>query len=210
MADILGIAAAGAGFLALAGQVLDGITKLQGFIAAVDSAPREIHDLCHELEIFRGLLGEAGRRVQESAPVGINGSHLKDAFAHCEKMRGHAESVLRRLEVNINKSKSTSALKYPFRRKEIECMLLGIERGKTSLLLANQSFESYVMPFWNVCIAWYRGHWPLQEPCISKTCRTVWRAWLANRPTAQDPRRDCPGRVNDVGKRLPHTKTCSS
>ena len=97
MADILGIAAAGAGFISLAGQVLDGITKLRGFIAAVDSAPREVHDLCHELEIFRNLLGEAGHRVQESAPLGINSSHLKDAFAHCERMRGHAESVLKRL-----------------------------------------------------------------------------------------------------------------
>jgi hypothetical protein len=25
-----------------------------------------------------------------------------------------------------------------------------VERGKTSLLLANQSFESYVSPFWNI------------------------------------------------------------
>jgi hypothetical protein len=130
MADILGIAAAGAGFLSLAGQVLDGIVKLRGFIATVDSAPRELHDLCHELGIFR--------------------SRLEDAFIHCEKMRGHAESVLKRLAVEINRSKATTALKYPFKRKEIEGMLLSVERGKTSLLLANQSFESYVSPFWNI------------------------------------------------------------
>lgn len=144
MADTVGIAAAGAGFLCLAGQFLDGIVKLRGFIAAVDSAPREIQNLCHELDIFRGLLEEAGRQVQESLPMGIDASHLKDAFFHSEKMRGHAESVLKRLEVNINRSKATTALKYPFKKKEIEGMLLGVERGKTSLLLANQSFESYV------------------------------------------------------------------
>jgi hypothetical protein len=146
MADPLSIAAAGAGFLSLAGQILDGIIKLRGFIATVDSAPREIHDLCHELDIFRGLLEEAGRRVQESLPMGVDTNHLKDAFAHCEKMRGHAESMLKRLEVNLSRSKATTALKYPFKRKEIEGMLLGMERGKTSLLLANQSFESYVSP----------------------------------------------------------------
>jgi len=150
MADTLGIAAAGAGFLSLAGQVLDGLIKLRGFIAAIDSAPREIHDLCHELDILRGLLGEAGRRVQESAPAGFDVSHLKHAFAHCEKMRGHVDSMLKRLQVSINRSKATSALKYPFKRKEIEGMLLDVERGKTSLLLANQPFESYVLPFWNV------------------------------------------------------------
>jgi hypothetical protein len=150
MADTLGIAAAGAGFLSLAGQVLDGLIKLRGFIAAIDSAPREIHDLCHELDILRGLLGEAGRRVQESAPAGFDASHLKHAFAHCEKMRGHVDSMIKRLEVSINRSKATSALKYPFKRKEIEGMLLDVERGKTSLLLANQPFESYVLPFWNV------------------------------------------------------------
>jgi len=146
MADPLSVAAAGAGFLSLAGQVLDGIVKLRGFIATVNSAPREIHDLCHELDIFRGLLEEAGRRVQESLSMGVDSSQLKDAFAHCEKMRGYAESALKRLEVNIHRSKSTTALRFPFRKKEIEGMLLGVERGKTSLLLANQSFESYVPP----------------------------------------------------------------
>jgi hypothetical protein len=150
MADILGIAAAGAGFLSLAGQVLDGIVKLRGFIATVDSAPRELHDLCHELGIFRSLLEQAGRRVQENLSMGIDASRLEDAFIHCEKMRGHAESVLKRLAVEINRSKATTALKYPFKRKEIEGMLLSVERGKTSLLLANQSFESYVSPFWNI------------------------------------------------------------
>jgi hypothetical protein len=150
MADILGIAAAGAGFLSLAGQVLDGIVKLRGFIATVDSAPRELHDLCHELGIFRSLLEQAGRRVQENLSMGIDASRLEDAFIHCAKMRGHAESVLKRLAVEINRSKATTALKYPFKRKEIEGMLLSVERGKTSLLLANQSFESYVSPFWNI------------------------------------------------------------
>ena len=50
--------------------------------------------------------------------------------------------MLKRLEMNLNKSKTTMALRYPFKKKEIEGMLLGVERGKTSLLLANQSFES--------------------------------------------------------------------
>jgi hypothetical protein len=150
MSDPLSIAAAGAGFLALAGQVLEGLVKLRGFIAAVDSAPREIHELCHELDIFRGLLEQAGRRVQESLPMGVDASHLKDAFAHCEKMRGYAESMLKRLEVNINKSKATAALRYPFKKNEIEGLLLTVERGKTSLLLANQSFESYVSPSWSI------------------------------------------------------------
>jgi hypothetical protein len=150
MSDPLSIVAAGAGFLALAGQVLDGIVKLREFIATVDSAPREILDLCHELEAFRGLLEEAGHRVQESLPVGVDASHLKDAFAQCEKMRGYAESMLKRLEANLRRSKATAALRYPFKKKEIEGMLLGVERGKTSLLLANQSFESYVSPPWSV------------------------------------------------------------
>lgn len=63
MADILGIAAARASFLSLTSQVLDGIVKLRGFIATVDSAPREIHDVCYKLGIFRSLLKEVGRRV---------------------------------------------------------------------------------------------------------------------------------------------------
>lgn len=84
--------------------------------------------------------------------MGIDASHLKDVFTHCGKMRGHAESMLERLDVDLNRSKATTALKYPFKRKEIEGILLGVERGKTSLLLAKQSFESYVSPFWNIAL----------------------------------------------------------
>lgn len=150
MAEIVGIAAAGAGLLSLAGQVLDGIVKLRGFIATVDSASRDIHDLVHELDIFRGLLEEAGHRIQNSLLMGIDASRLEDAFTYCEKTRRHAEPVLKKLQLNINRSKVTTVLRYPFKRKEIESMLLSVERGKTSLLLASQSFESYVSAFENI------------------------------------------------------------
>lgn len=58
-------------------------------------------------------------------------------------MRGHAESVLKRLDMGLTKS-SGMAWIYPFKKKEVGDMLLRVERRKTSLLLANQLFESYV------------------------------------------------------------------
>lgn len=143
MADPLSIAAAGAGFVSLAGQVLDGIVKLRGLYTTTKNAPREIHDLCDELDMFRCLLEEAGSRVQKTLPTGVDASHLKNAFAHCERMRGHTESVVKKLDIGITKSR-TMALKYTFKKQEIDDMLLSVERAKTSLLLANQSFESYV------------------------------------------------------------------
>lgn len=147
MADPLSIAAAGAGFVSLAGQILDGIVKLRGLYITTKNATREIHDLCDELDIFRCLLQETGSRVQKTLPAGVDASHLKDALAHCEKMRSYTESVLKRLDIVITKSR-TMALKFTFKKQEIDNMLLSVERAKTSLLLANQSFESYVpLPF---------------------------------------------------------------
>lgn len=141
MADPLSIAAAGAGFISVAGQLADGIVKLQGLYTTIKNAPHEIQALCDELDMFRGLLEEAGWRSQQSISPGVDISHLKDAFAHCEKTRSHVESVSNRPNMGVSKCRM-AILKYPFKKKEVQDMLLSVERGKTSLPFARQSFES--------------------------------------------------------------------
>jgi hypothetical protein len=151
MADPLSIAAAAAGFFSLAGQFADGLIKLKDFCDTIKNAPREVAELCDEMDTLRRLLEEAGARVQESLPPGTDASYMQDAFAQVEKTRFHAVAVLDRLQVGISKG-TTMGIRFPFKKKEIVAMLLSVERGKTSLLLANQAFESYVSTTSNISI----------------------------------------------------------
>ncbi|GAB7323200.1 hypothetical protein MBLNU13_g05692t1 [Cladosporium sp. NU13] len=68
MADPLSIAAAGAGFLSLAGQVADGLIKLRAFYKASKYAPKEVQSLCDEMDVVRSLLEIAGSRTQNGSP----------------------------------------------------------------------------------------------------------------------------------------------
>lgn len=143
MADPLSIAAAGAGFLSLAGQITDGVVKLRSLYTTVKNAPQEVRHLCDELDIFRHLLEEADARVRNAVPSCIDTRHLSVILAQCGKMRAHLNAVLTKLDAGLRKHK-VAAAKFPFKKKEIEEMLLRVERGKTSLLLANQLLDSYV------------------------------------------------------------------
>lgn len=56
-------------------------------------------------------------------------------------MRYQTVAVLQKVNFGLEKSK-LSALKAPFKKNEIEGMILRVERGKISLLLALQIFDS--------------------------------------------------------------------
>lgn len=142
MADPLSVAAAAAGFLSLAGQLADGLVKLKTLCDTIKNAPREVAELCDEMDMLHRLLEAAGSRAQQALPPGTEAGLMKDVFAHCEKMRFHTVAVLERLKAGLGGQKMTS-LRFPFKKKDIEAMLLGVERGKTSLLLANQALDSY-------------------------------------------------------------------
>lgn len=144
MADPLSIAAAAAGFVSLAGQFADGIIKLRELCIAVKNAPSDVETLCDEMDMLRRLLEEAGAAVQQSLPPDMDLSVMRDAFSQLEKMRSQTTAVLDSLEAGLIKC-ATTRLRFPFKKKEVEAMLLGVERGKSSLLLAVKAFESYAV-----------------------------------------------------------------
>lgn len=144
MADPLSIAAAAAGFASLAGQLADGVIKLRELYVTVKNAPSDVETLCDEMDMLRRLLEEAGVGIQQSLPPGMDLSVMKDAFLHLEKMRFQTTAVLDSLEAGLIKG-ATTRLRFPFKKKEVEAMLLGVERGKSSLLLAMKAFESYAV-----------------------------------------------------------------
>ena len=141
MADPLSIAAAGAGFLSLAGPVTDGLIKLGAFYKASKYAPQEVRNLCDEMDVVRSLLEDAGNRTRNASPSCSNHTHSSELLAQCEKTRSHLDHTLRTLNTGFQRSK-LATFRFPFKKKEIEEMLKSLERGKTSLLLVNQSLDA--------------------------------------------------------------------
>lgn len=141
MADPLSIAAAGAGFLSLAGQVADGLIKLRTFYKASKYAPKEVQSLCDEMDVVRSLLEIAGSRTQNGSPPRSDHIHSGKVLAQCEKTRSHLDHVLRKLSIGFARNR-LAAFSFPLKKKEIEEMLISLERGKTSLLLVNQSLDA--------------------------------------------------------------------
>lgn len=141
MADPLSIAAAGAGFLSLAGQVADGLMKLRAFYKASKYAPQDVRSLCDEMDVVRSLLEDAGNRTRNASPSCSNHTHASSLLAQCEKTRSHLDHTLRKLSIGLTRSR-LAALRFPFKKQEIEEMLISLERGKTSLLLVNQSLDA--------------------------------------------------------------------
>jgi hypothetical protein len=141
MADPLSIAAAGAGFLSLAGQVADGLIKLRALYKAIRNAPQEVQALCDEMDVVRRFLEDAGNRARNAPLPCSDRFHPSELFAQCEKTRSHLELVLKRLSIGFEQS-GLAAFKFPFKKKEIEELLLSLERGKMSLLLVNQSLDA--------------------------------------------------------------------
>lgn len=141
MADPLSIAAAGAGFLSLAGQVADGLIKLRALYKAIKYAPQEVQNLCDEMDVVRSLLEDAGNRARTASLPCSDHIQSSKLFAQCEKTRSHLEHALRKLSIGFEKSR-LAAFRFPFKKKEIEELLLSLERGKVSLLLVNQSLDA--------------------------------------------------------------------
>lgn len=66
MSDPLSIAAAAAGFLSLAAQMTEGVVKLRELYNTVKNIPRQVKELCDEMDMLRDLLEQAGARVQSA------------------------------------------------------------------------------------------------------------------------------------------------
>ena len=141
MADPLSIAAAGAGFLSLAGQVADGLIKLRAFYKASKYAPQEVQSLCDEMDVVRSLLEDAGKRTRNGSPPRSDHVNPSELLAQCEKTRCHLDHALRELRIGFTRSRLAS-FRFPFKKQEIEEMLMSLERGKTSLLLVMQSLDA--------------------------------------------------------------------
>lgn len=146
MADPISLTAAAAGFIGLAGQLAQGVIKLKEIYATINDAPRDVANLCSKMELLQGVLEEVGEQIQQLSRGNINLDirTLRDVITQCETSRYRVEAHVKRLGDGFRLNRG-AAMKYVFKKKELEEMLSDVEQCKSSLIIARQSIDGYVV-----------------------------------------------------------------
>ena len=145
MADPISLTAAAAGFVGLAGQLAQGVLKLREIYTTISDAPRDVANLCSKMELLQAVLEEVGDQIQKlsQSNVNLDTRTLRDAIGQCEKSRYRVEAHVKGLSDGL-RQKRGAAMKYVFKKKEVQEMLSDVEQCKSSLIIARQSIDGYV------------------------------------------------------------------
>lgn len=134
MADPLSLAAAAAGFVGLAGQLAQGVIKLKEIYSTVKDAPKDVVELCSKMESLRGVLEEVGDQIQQLSHDNIkfDTGTFRDVMTKCETSRYRIEAHVKRFGDGFRRNRA-AAVRYVFKKKEIQVMLYDAEQCKSSL-----------------------------------------------------------------------------
>ena len=117
MADPVSLAAAAAGFIGLAGQLAQGVVKLNEIRTTMNDAPRDLSNLCSSMDLLRNLLDDLGAQIQTSTHATIETHTLRDVVSRCEESRYRLEAHVN----NIARKTKTAAMKYLFKLRTHAC-----------------------------------------------------------------------------------------
>ena len=137
--DPLSITAAAAGFLSLAGQLGDGLLRLQALTATFRHASEDVQILTAETDNLRYILDTVGSRLYHASEPISDVRPLQRALDQCRNVQGKLNIVLASLNT---RKRSATGLRMIMKKGSLREILLDLERSKSSLLLAFQSFEA--------------------------------------------------------------------
>lgn len=145
MADPISLTAAAAGFIGLAGQLAQGVIALKEIYTTISDAPRDVANLCSKMAALQGVLEEVGDQIQQLSQIGVNldTRTLRDVITQCENSRYRVEAHVKNISDGFRHSRG-AAVRYVFKKKEMQEMLSDLEQCKSSLMLARQSIDGYV------------------------------------------------------------------
>jgi len=145
MSDPVSLTAAAVGFLGFAGQLAQGVIKLKEIYTTINDAPRDVASLCSEMESLQVVLREVGDQIQQLSHgnISLDTRTLRDVITQCETSRYRIEAHVKKISDGIGRNRAV-AMKYVFKKKDIQEMLTDVEQCKTSLIIARQSIDGYV------------------------------------------------------------------
>jgi hypothetical protein len=132
MAEIFAAVASGAGLVSLAIQLLESSRKLKGLYNASKDAPRNVKDLCFDLETLSLQLRQLEQHRQHDHP---NTELLDRCITQCERRTEKVSDVVDDMARYIQRSVTFGRLYVAFKEPAVEKLLDELERAKSSLSL---------------------------------------------------------------------------
>jgi len=137
MAEVFAAVASGAGLVSLALQLLESSRKLKGLYNATKDAPRNVKDLCFDLETLSLQLRQLGQhRQHDHLDTGL----LDRCVVQCERRIEKIRDVVDDMARYIRRSAAFGRLYAAFKEPEVEKLLDDLERAKSSLSLTYISY----------------------------------------------------------------------
>jgi hypothetical protein len=137
MAEVFAAVASGAGLVSLAIQLLESSQKLKGLYSATRDAPRNVKDLCFDLETLSLQLRQLEQHRQHDH---LDTELLDRCIAQCERRTGQVRDIVDDMARYIRRSAAFGRLYAAFKEPEVESLLDELERAKTSLSLTYISY----------------------------------------------------------------------
>lgn len=136
MAEIFGAVAGGAGLISLAIQLLESSQKLNAFYNASKDAPQAVAELKFQLETMSLSL----RNLERYRQSGVLGDELLSrCILTCTGMVGKIESVVGKMERQLQKSRSVGRIYAAFKEPDIRKLLEDLAWAKNSMYEAQRS-----------------------------------------------------------------------
>jgi hypothetical protein len=142
MAEAFAVISSAASLASFAVELVDCAIKLRCLWSDVKDAPEEVLNLIHEIEVYGRVLGTI---KAEYTPMPGN-AMFEEIFSQCcslcEQGVRDSESVARDLETLIRQKRTMGALRFVLKKNIVAKHRSRLERAKTSLLLAQQTYIS--------------------------------------------------------------------
>jgi hypothetical protein len=142
MAEVFAVVASGVGIASFAVQLLDSAVKLRRLWTDVKDAPAEVVDLVSEIEVLSRVLGTI-KPIHPPTPGNATfDAVFNQCYSICEQGARNLERIARDLEMLIKRKKTMGALRIVLKKDIVADHRSRLERAKTSLLLAQQTYLS--------------------------------------------------------------------
>lgn len=142
MAEAFGIAAGAFGVISLGVQLAESVQKVRGFCANVKNAPSRLADLIEEIAEMSDLVKELEHKNQSADLVAS--PIMQRCIKSSRKAIGYFETFAGELQDRMERGKLRGRSSFAMRQKDIEQMLVRLERAKTLLVLAYMQYQQFV------------------------------------------------------------------
>lgn len=142
MAEIIGVAASGAGLISLAIQLMESSQKLHALYHAIKDAPDTVNQLSFELTTLSKHILQLERLHDPQNESSDADCHelLGRCLSTCARMSAKIGTAVEKVERSLQKSMFAGRVYMAFKEPEIRRLLVEMEQAKTSMILAHLQY----------------------------------------------------------------------